>query len=191
MSEDHFKYSLRAQNALRQVVRDVLQDTARNGLPGEHHFYLTFITTAPGVVLSDALKTKHPDEMTIVLQNQYEDLNVLDDHFTVRLSFNHKPETLIIPFEALSRFYDPAVSFGLIFDDFDDFDEEETDHLSAEDSKTISMLDDLRQDMFMLDMNNQNDQENENKSAKPSAKSKEKTSEIVNLDAFRKTRDED
>ncbi len=70
----HFKYSLRAQNALRQVVRDVLQETAKNGLPGEHHFYLSFVTTAPGVVLSDALKNQHPDEMTIVLQNQYEDL---------------------------------------------------------------------------------------------------------------------
>ncbi len=191
MSEDYFKYSLRAQNALRQVVRDVLQETAKNGLPGEHHFYLSFVTTAPGVVLSDALKNQHPDEMTIVLQNQYEDLNVLDDHFTVRLSFNHKPETLIIPFEALSRFYDPAVSFGLIFDDFEGDDEEETDFLSAEDGETISMLDELREDMFMMDMNNQNDIENADKPTKPAAKSKNQTSEIVHLDAFRKNRDED
>ena len=178
MSEDYFGYSQRAQNALRDVVRGVLAETAKNGLPGEHHFYLSFNTQDPGVVLSDKVRQDHLEEMTIVLQNQFEDLNVMDDHFTVRLSFNQIPETLIIPFTAMTRFYDPSVSFGLIFDDFDGDDE-----TLLEDMDTLDMLEALEEDVFIMRSEMQNtDTKNTPKIVGES--------EVVDLADFRKNKDD-
>lgn len=185
MGEDYFGYSLRAQNALRDVVRGVLAETADKGLPGDHHFYLSFLTDAPGVVISDTLRETHPNEMTIVLQNQFEDLSVFNDHFTVRLSFNQIPETLIVPFSALTRFYDPSVSFGLMFDDF----EGDEDALSDEDIETLDMLDALEEDIFIMRTEMQNTGGNPKK-GKESEKEKVKESEVVDLAAFRKNKDE-
>ncbi|MGC6512039.1 MAG: SspB family protein [Parvibaculales bacterium] len=182
MSEDFFGYSLRAQNALRDVVRSVLAETAKNGLPGEHHFYLSFTTHAPGVVVSDAVRGNHPDEMTIVLQNQFEDLQVMDDHFTVRLSFNQIPETLIVPFSALTRFYDPSVSFGLMFDDF----EGDEEALSDEDMETLDMLDALEEDIFIMRTEMQNTGNDQ-----PKDLNKAMESDVVDLAAFRKNKDQD
>ena len=182
MSEDFFGYSLRAQNALRDVVRGVLAETAKNGLPGEHHFYLSFTTHAPGVVVSDAVRGNHPDEMTIVLQNQFEDLQVMDDHFTVRLSFNQIPETLIVPFSALTRFYDPSVSFGLMFDDF----EGDEEALSDEDMETLDMLDALEEDIFIMRTEMQNTGNDQ-----PKDLNKAMESDVVDLAAFRKNKDQD
>jgi hypothetical protein len=116
MPTDHIRYDLLAQEALRGVVRRVLVDVARNGLPGEHHFYVTFDTRAPGLKISDRLKAEHPEEMTIVLQHQFWDLAVTDQGFEVGLSFKGIPERLVIPFEAIKGFFDPSVQFGLQFE---------------------------------------------------------------------------
>lgn len=104
------------QEALKGVVRKILTEAARDGLPGEHHFYITFRTGAPGVRLSQRLREKHPDEMTIVLQHQFWDLSVSDHAFEVGLSFSGVPERLLIPFDAVTTFFDPSVQFGLKFE---------------------------------------------------------------------------
>ena len=103
------------QDALLDVVRRLLGDAAKHGLPGDHHFYIAFRTGFPGVAIPGHLKAKYPDEMTIVLQNQFWDLTVCEDRFEVGLSFNQKPETLVVPFAALTGFLDPSVEFGLQF----------------------------------------------------------------------------
>lgn len=103
------------QEALRAVVGRVLGSVEKNGLPGEHHFFITFKTGAPEVVVPAALRERFPDEMTIVLQNKFWDLVVHDDSFSVGLSFNQVPSMLSIPFAAITAFVDPAVDFGLQF----------------------------------------------------------------------------
>lgn len=116
MSVDHIRYDLLAQEALRSVVRRVLSDVAGDGLPGDHHFYISFDTRAPGVRLSQRMREKYPEEMTIVLQHQFWDLSVNDTAFEVGLSFGGIPEKLLIPFSALKGFFDPSVKFGLQFE---------------------------------------------------------------------------
>src|SRR6202051_5093485 len=116
MPTDHIRYDLLAQAALRGVVRTVLPDAAKNALPGEHHFKITFATTAPGVRLSERMRAQYPEAMTIVLQHQFWDLAVKDDAFEVGLSFGGVPERLAVPFEAITAFYDPAVQFGFQFE---------------------------------------------------------------------------
>ncbi|KAF0232281.1 MAG: hypothetical protein FD175_103 [Beijerinckiaceae bacterium] len=114
-TEDLIRYDVMVQEALLGVVRKVLVDAARVGLPGEHHFYITFRSQAPGVRISNRLKEKYPDEMTIVLQHQFWELIVGDHGFEVGLSFGGVPEKLVVPYEALTGFYDPSVQFGLKF----------------------------------------------------------------------------
>lgn len=116
MAEDHMRYDILAQEALRGVVRKVLAEVAKTGLPGEHHFFISFITRAPGVRLSEKLLGQYEKEMTIVIQNQYWDLKVHETGFEVGLSFDGIPETLVIPFSAVKGFFDPSVQFGLQFD---------------------------------------------------------------------------
>jgi uncharacterized protein len=116
MAVDHIRYDILAQQALRGVVRTVLADAAKKGLPGEHHFKITFATTAPGVRLSDRMRAQYPEAMTIILQHQFWDLVVTDDSFEVGLSFGGIPERLAIPFDAVTAFYDPAVQFGFQFE---------------------------------------------------------------------------
>ena len=115
MTEDLMRYDQLTQNALRMVVRDALTIAATKGMPGEHHFYVSFKTEAPGVDISDRLKSQYPEEMTIVLQHQFWDLKVSDTGFSVGLSFDKTPERLIIPYSALTSFVDPSVQFGLQF----------------------------------------------------------------------------
>jgi len=129
MAKDELNYAARAQTALLGVVRDVIRETRENGLIGEHHFYITYLTNHPGVVMSDKLRATHGEEITIVLQNQFQELAVTDEAFSVRLSFNQEPETLVVPFDAITKFYDPSVAFGLMFDDNDEdelYDEDDT-----------------------------------------------------------------
>jgi len=116
MAEDHIRYDILAQEALRGVVRKVIGEVAKTGLPGEHHFFISFVTRAPGVRLSQRLLEQYDKEMTIVLQNQFWDLKVHDTSFEVGLSFDGHPETLVIPFSAIKGFFDPSVQFGLQFD---------------------------------------------------------------------------
>jgi hypothetical protein len=114
---DQIRYDLLTQQALRGVVRTVLIDTAKKGLPGDHHFYISFDTRAEGVRLSDRLRAQYPDEMTIILQHQFWDLKVDDEEFEVGLSFGGIPEKLTVPFEAINGFFDPSVQFGLQFEE--------------------------------------------------------------------------
>jgi uncharacterized protein len=116
MAQDLIRYDLLAQNALRGVIRAVLDDVAQNGLPGEHHFYIAFNTTAPGVRISNRLRERYPEEMTVVMQHQYWDLEVTEVGFSVSLSFNGVPERLVVPFGAVKGFFDPSVQFGLQFE---------------------------------------------------------------------------
>jgi uncharacterized protein len=116
MPTDLIRYDLLAQDALRGVVRRVLVDAAREGLPGDHHFYITFDTRAPGVRLSNRMREKYPQEMTVVLQHQFWDLVVTEHTFEVGLSFGGIPERLLIPFESVKGFFDPSVQFGLQFE---------------------------------------------------------------------------
>ncbi len=119
MPDDHIRYDLLAQQALRGVVRTVLADVAKKGLPGEHHFKITFNTTAPGVRLSDRLLAQYPENMTIILQHQFWDLAVTERGFEVGLSFGGISERLAVPFDAIVAFYDPAVQFGFQFEALD------------------------------------------------------------------------
>lgn len=115
-STDQIRYDLLAQDALRGVVRRVLTDVARDGLPGDHHFFISFDTRAPGVRLSTRMREKYPEDMTIVLQHQFWDLVVTENGFEVGLSFGGVPERLLVPFAALKGFFDPSVKFGLQFE---------------------------------------------------------------------------
>jgi hypothetical protein len=115
MPVDHIRYDILAQEALRGVVRTVLTDAAENGLPGEHHFYISFDTCADGVRLSPRMLAEYPKEMTIVLQHQFWDLMVTEEGFEVGMSFGGIPERVVVPFAAIKGFRDPSVEFGLRF----------------------------------------------------------------------------
>ena len=116
MPEDLMRYDLLAQQALRGVVREALRIAEDSGLPGEHHFYIAFNTKFPGVEISERLAQRYPREMTIVLQHQFWNLKVHDTYFEAELSFDNIPEKLVIPFDAVKGFLDPAVQFGLQFE---------------------------------------------------------------------------
>jgi len=116
MATDHIRYDVLARDALRGVLRRVLSDAAEHGLPGEHHFFITFLSTAEGVKLSPRLLAQYPEEMTIILQHQFWDLVVSEDRFEVGLSFGGIPERLVVPFAAIKSFLDPSVQFGLQFE---------------------------------------------------------------------------
>jgi len=116
MATDHIRYDVLARDALRGVLRRVLADVAEHGLPGEHHFFITLLSTAEGVKLSPRLLAQYPEEMTIILQHQFWDLVVTDDRFEVGLSFGGIPERLVVPFSAIKSFFDPSVQFGLQFE---------------------------------------------------------------------------
>jgi uncharacterized protein len=120
MATDHIRYDVLARDALRGVLRRVLADAAEHGLPGEHHFFITFLSTAEGVKLSPRLLAQYPEEMTIILQHQFWDLVVSEDRFEVGLSFGGVPERLVIPFNAIKSFFDPSVQFGLQFEPAED-----------------------------------------------------------------------
>jgi hypothetical protein len=115
MPVDNIRYDLLTQDALRGVIRTVLADAATKGLPGEHHFFITFDTRAEGVRMSTRLKASYPEEMTIVLQHQFWDLAVAEEDFEVGLAFNGIPERLHVPLKAVKAFLDPSVQFGLQF----------------------------------------------------------------------------
>ena len=175
MSQDLIRYDLLAQDALRGVVRTVLADAAKSGLPGEHHFFVGFDTRAPGVRISNRLRERYPDEMTVVIQHQFWDLEVTETSFSVSLSFNGIPEKLVVPFAAVKGFVDPSVQFRLLFEpvvaDGEEAIEGETaesiaaalamDEAAVRDEAGETPPDDVRQD-------------------EPG------TAEVVSLDAFRK-----
>ncbi len=115
MAQGTLRYDRMVENALRGVLREALTLTARDGLPGAHHFYITFRTGHPGVMIPDHVRARYPEEMTIVLQHQFWGLDVTDSYFEVTLSFNRVNERLHIPFAAITAFADPSAKFGLQF----------------------------------------------------------------------------
>lgn len=142
MAEDLLRYDKMVERALRGVVRETLSTVAaRKTLPGEHHFFITFMTDADGVSIPDYLKRQYPEEMTIVLQYQFYDLSVDDDILKVTLSFNNKLERLVVPLEAITTFADPAVSFALQFQtgmyDEDGEEDDEFDATAADPASTV------------------------------------------------------
>ena len=145
MTVSHIDYDQKVQGALRQVVRSILEDTAKDGLPGDHHFYVAFRTQAEGVDIPAHLRARFPEEMTIVLQHKFWGLKVEGDHFQIGLSFNRKPEFLTIPFAAITGFVDPSVQFALQFQD--DSSEDDT----ASDSEPNSDHDVVHPHVFVAD----------------------------------------
>ncbi|HTH18106.1 MAG TPA: ClpXP protease specificity-enhancing factor SspB [Magnetospirillum sp.] len=141
MSDDTLRYDKMVEDALRGVVRDALAQTAEHGLFGDHHFYITYRTRAPGVAVPAHILARHPDEMTIVLQHQFWGLEVDDEHFEVTLSFSGVSERLYIPFAAITGFADPSAKFGLQFQVEDD-EELEDDDLPDESEAEEAKVDD-------------------------------------------------
>ncbi|NQY61618.1 SspB family protein [Cognatishimia sp.] len=122
------EYGNLMHRALRRLIQEVLEDVRDNGLPGEHHFFITFDTRHPGVNIADWLMDRYPSDMTVVMQHWFDNLEITDDGFSVTLNFGDAPEPLYIPFEAIKTFVDPSVEFGLRFEsqsDEDDLDEDE------------------------------------------------------------------
>lgn len=111
--------------AMRGLIQSVLEDVAKNGLPGAHHFFITFDTNHPDVAIADWLRERYPDEMTVVIQHWFENLEVTADGFSVTLNFGNQPEPLVVPFDAVRTFVDPSVEFGLRFETRAEDDEEE------------------------------------------------------------------
>ena len=133
MPVDHIRYDILVQEALRGMVRDVLAEAAKNkGMPGEHHFFITFDTTAEDVQLSPRLRAQYPEEMTVVLQHQFWDLKVTDEAFEVGLSFGGVAERLRVPFDAIKAFADPSVQFTLQFESLAEAPDEEADEAETE-----------------------------------------------------------
>jgi len=141
-------YGTLMHRAMRGLIQTVLRDVADNGLPGAHHFFITFDTTHPGVAIADWLKARYPSEMTVVIQHWYENLNVDDDGFSITLNFGNQPEPLVIPFDAVRTFVDPSVEFGLRFESHEDDDDDEDDDDGDDDPDPPREAEVVRLDKF-------------------------------------------
>ena len=168
MATDHIRYDVLARDALRGVLRRVLTDAAEHGLPGEHHFFITFLSTAESVKLSPRLLAQYPEEMTIILQHQFWDLTVTEDRFEVGLSFGGVPERLVVPFNSIKSFFDPSVQFGLQFEPTDAAADAPAANLPAAPAASIPAVPAAAA-------------ESQDEAAKPS-----EGAEVVRLDRFRK-----
>ena len=128
---DTIDYAHMMQAALRGLLRSVLERVATGGLPGEHHFFITFDTSHPGVDIADWLRERYPNEMTIVMQEWFDNLTVEEERFAITLNFGNSPEPMVIPFAAVQTFVDPSVEFGLRFESVDPDAEEDSDPIAA------------------------------------------------------------
>jgi hypothetical protein len=173
MATDHIRYDVLARDALRGVLRRVLSDAAEHGLPGEHHFFITFVSTAEGVKLSPRLLAQYPEEMTVILQHQFWDLVVTEDRFEVGLSFGGIPERLVVPFNSIKSFFDPSVQFGLQFDPSESVSEAPAANLPAVPAPSAVAVPSQPSASPAA--------ENQGEPAKPS-----EGAEVVRLDRFRK-----
>lgn len=166
--EDYLRYDKMVETALRGVVRKAVEEVIENyntsgGMPGDHHFYITFLTDYPGVQIPDYLRERYPGEMTIVLQYQFSDLNVNDERLEVTLSFNNIPERLVVPLNAISIFADPSVNFALQFQPLGDAIEDE--------------------DLILQELPDDDDPDKPDGGGSGTG---EKTGEVISLDNFRK-----
>lgn len=178
-NDDDLRYDLWVESALRQVIYNALQEVSRHGLPGDHHFYISFLTEDKGVSIPDRLHAQHPNEMTIVLQHQYDDLKVTEDGFGVTLSFGGKKERLEIPYSSVISFSDPSVSFALQLKMMP------IDGEDVEDDEYGDQPMDLSIDSEVMDFEGASFSENNNVPA-DGKKSDVKSGEVITLDAFRK-----
>lgn len=176
VSKDFIRYDLMVQDALRGVVRKVLMDAAVQGLPGDHHFFISFRTKAPGVKVSSRLHERHPEEMTIVLQHQFWDLIVSETGFEVGLSFGGVAEKLVVPFDAMTGFWDRSVDFGLKF---------ELSGVESADNDTPEGSDDITHKTGANETNANIASDNPLADAQ-NLEPREGGAEIVSLNAFRK-----
>jgi len=184
---DQIRYDLLTQRALRGVVQTVLTDATKKGLPGEHHFYISFDTRADGVRLSQRLRAQYPEEMTIILQHQFWDMTVTDEGFEVGLSFGGVPERLSVPFEAIKGFFDPSVQFGLQFEEITEGGQDNASPAASIESKTIGKkkrrLAPARPATSVPTVANP---EEPVAALEPPEPTKPATAEVVRLDRFRK-----
>ena len=189
MAADLIRYDLLVQDALRGVVRRVLSDVARDGVPGEHHFYIGFRTHARGVRLSTRMRELYPDEMTIVLQHQFWDLSVTGEAFEVGLSFQNIPEMLLIPFDAVTRFADPSVGFELQFAVEDEAAGVSDTGPSPPQTVPVSVLEPLAQAPPLPEAKPAKQSKKASEAAKTegaAAKPQKGEPKVVSIDAFRK-----
>ena len=157
--------------AMRSLIQNVLNDVAANGLPGEHHFFITFDTMHPEVAIADWLSDRYPGEMTVVMQHWFDNLNVTDEGFAVTLNFGDSPEPLYIPYDSIKTFVDPSVEFGLRFESQDD-DEDDLEDTDL----------DLPDDVDLLPVTQASSADRATDSDAPKTKA-----DVVSLDSFRKT----
>ncbi|MEM7470081.1 MAG: ClpXP protease specificity-enhancing factor SspB [Pseudomonadota bacterium] len=176
---DTIDYGKKMHNAMRALISEVLQDVANHGLPGEHHFFITFDTQHPDVEMADWLFDRYPDEMTIVIQHWYDALVIGEDGFQITLNFGDNPEPLSVPFDALRTFVDPSVEFGLRFEtqpsdlhevvELPEFDPDSAETTSGIDAEPETANGDTKA-----------------KTKEQDASDGEKSGDVVSLDSFRK-----
>jgi hypothetical protein len=189
MAADLIRYDLVVQDALRGAVRKVLSGVARDGVPGEHHFYIGFRTHARGVRLSARMRELYPNEMTIVLQHQFWDLSVTGEAFEVGLSFQNIPEMLLIPFDAVTRFADPSVGFELQFSVEDEAAGVSDTGSSSPQTAPVSVLEPLTQAPPLSEAKPAKQSKKASEAAKAegaAAKPQKGEPKVVSIDAFRK-----
>ncbi|WP_144752980.1 MULTISPECIES: SspB family protein [Bartonella] len=180
MVKDQIRYDILVQDALRGVIRKVLSEVAKAGLPGNHHFFITFFTNAPGVKISPRLKNRYPEQMTIVLQHQFRDLSVSETAFEVTLSFREITEKLVIPFTSIQVFYDPVATFEAAFDLPSKLPSVESEISENIPSTPLTPPNKQKKDnMLTKEQNLSTDKEPSNNDTKQSA-------DVVSLDSFRK-----
>ena len=172
------EYNKMVQHALRDVVRLALETTVEQGLPGEHHFFITFYTQKPGVIIPGFLLEKYPEEMTIILQHQFWDLKVNDHDFMVTLSFDNQIAEMTIPFSSLKAFIDPSVKFGLQFDTEDTLNPEKDNPIFSKEGWSVPNSPDQ--------LNQENSFDGESRSAIDENVTERDTAEVVSLETFRK-----
>ncbi len=200
MAEDLIRYDIIIQDALRSAVRKILVEVNRAGLPGEHHFYIAFETTAPGVKISNRLKERYPKEMTIVLQHQFWDLQITEHAFEVGLSFGGVPEHLYVPFSAIKGFFDPSVQFALEFEpgktgeelpaEFRiaerDLDSVEEFHAHLETAVEQAEEEEAKEAADAEEVASNSEDEKNEEEAESDTKEDSASAQVVSLDAFRK-----
>ena len=177
MTEETLRYDIWVEEALRSVIQKTIAHVAEHGLPGDHHFYISFLTQDDGVVIPARLRAQHPNDMTIVLQHQFENLSAGDDAFSITLSFGGQKENLVVPYASVISFADPSVNFALQLKmlplgEEDEFDDEEVEDYDA---RHLDYFEETRS------RTNQDDRH-----GGLSDDDEPKTGEVITLDAFRK-----
>lgn len=190
-NEDLIRYDILTQEALRGVIKRVLEEVMNCGLPGEHHFFITFDTNHPGVRLSKRMKERYPEDMTIVIQHTYWDLEVNEGSFKIDLSFDDIRERLKIPYDSVKGFFDPWVKFGLQFEAVHGDEESSPEHLPVKSSpRELSVVEPEKKPAKSAPKKKTRakkkikDAVKENASA--DADKKTEGAEVVSLDSFRK-----